>query len=140
MTEPRSVDDDIALIERRFNSFLYGEVAEDVGDATVEIRVRDIPSVRLSWIGADDIGRNITASVEPATGDFVFEINAWLDSGGNGTPRRWYHEELGPLSPREDDIHSTLSDAYTLVTNVGLDDLESAVDAGSAGASHLGDT
>lgn len=60
----------------------------------------DEPVITLSWVGGDDISRNIHALVtegSSSTYELAVEINAWQDEDreeGKVRVRNWYHEEV----------------------------------------------
>lgn len=70
----------------------------DLHHANVEHWRWDVPAVSLSWLAADDIGRNVLARVCPGLRPEVeVESNAWSDlaTSEGGDVRQWQHKRVG---------------------------------------------
>lgn len=83
----------------------------------------DEPVITLTWVGSDDISRNIHALIIPE-GSFPYKLlvegNAWQDKDeveGRIRVRKWQHVEIDrEVSPDRSELRRAIDKAYSKVS------------------------
>lgn len=115
---------------------LLSPFTNNLNRASIERWRWDEPVMTLTWVGSDQVARNIHALiVEKAPyseGRTVeVEVNAWRDEDsedGQARVRKWRHQNMGAVST--DDVpklRSTLTQALDVVSRWNLEDLQNGV-------------
>jgi hypothetical protein len=128
MPDTQKIHEVVDILENILLESLVEELEEDGIDYKFEPWIKGIPSARLSWMGSDTLGRNITGYLsEDTPSELQIEINAWSDStSSDGEIREWYHEQievlkLNPDNPAESDweeVEATLWEAYSELSEI----------------------
>ena len=90
----------------------------------------DEPAVSLTWLGPENISRNMRAVIDGET--LAAEVNAWQDEdeeGGRQRVRYWKYEHFGLMAVPvdRDQLWSRLEEAYRAVSSWKRNDLKRVV-------------
>jgi hypothetical protein len=119
------ISETIQQLKQAFKRFAIDEM-NGYDEPEIDTWIKNIPSARVYWEGADGIDRNITAYVVEDQEDVIqFEVNAWNDRrDAEGEVRYWQHEDTGVVDLETNDINSAISGSFALVEGLTRSDLE----------------
>jgi hypothetical protein len=143
MSDNQEIHEVVDILGRVFQDTLAEELEESGVDYKLEPWIKGVPSARLSWMGSDTLGRNITGYLsEDTPSELQVEINAWSDStGSDGEIREWYHEQIKVLKLNLDDpdesdwgeVEASLREAYSELSEITRRNLNSEASLETAG-------
>jgi len=115
---------------------LFSSLAERYEHRLAQVSIErwrwDEPVITLTWVGSDDIRRNIHALIVHEGSypyELLLEANAWEDRDleeGKITVRNWRHDKVGRVQIpfQRSELQKTVNEAYSTVSSWSGQDLK----------------